>query len=442
MTKKRWLYLAVGLVVLGLIGARAPATALAAASPEVKEFKLGMLNSMTGAFVPESLNGYRGSKIAVDMINARGGIAGKVKVIPAVADAQSNPDIGLREAERLISVERVSMIIGVFSSSIAQPLALLCEKNKVIFSPTIAISDAIVKGRYLHYTFRIEPMGSQWAYGNANYIKDYHKKLGFDSAGDIKCAVIHEDGPYGCSVGDAYPPLFKEYGMKLVLKESYSHQVKDMTPLILKLKASGQNVIFHTGYPPDITLFLRQAPGMGLKTRAIVGAAYSILPEIVETVGEARVNYHHNIDPPLLYLMDRSKIPTDQGPVIDEFLKRVNAEYGSKAHKALHYTTGFAHTWIFLDEILPRALKKYGDLSAESIKKAARETDIPDGGTIIGYGVKFASTDNILSGQNLRSSPCVMQYIHPKWTIVWPEALRSGEPVIPIPKDSPFSIFR
>ena len=442
MTRKRLLYLAVGLVLLALIGTRAPAPALAAASPEVKEFKLGMLNSMTGAFVPESLNGYRGSKIAVDMINARGGIAGKVKIIPAVADAQSNPDIALREAERLISVEGVSMIIGVYSSSIAKPLALLCEKNKVIFSPTIAISDAVVKDRHLHYTFRIEPMGSQWAYGNANYIKDYHKKLGFGSPSDIKCAVIHEDGPYGCSVGDAYPALFKEYGMQLVLKESYSHEIKDTTPLILKLKASKQDVIFHTGYAPDITLFLRQAPGMGLKTRAIVGAAYAILPEIVETVGETKVNYHHNIDPPLLHMVDRSKIPPDQGPVIDEFLKRLNAEYGPKAHKALHYTTGFAHTWIFLDEILPRALEKYGDLSGASIEKAARETDIPDKGTVIGYGVKFAPTDHVLSGQNLRSSPCVMQYIHPKWTIVWPEALKTGEPVIPIPQESPLSIFK
>jgi branched-chain amino acid transport system substrate-binding protein len=440
MTKKKLLYLAVGLVVLALIVT--PAPPLAAASPEVKEFKLGMLNSMTGAFVPESLNGYRGSKIAVDMINARGGIAGKVKVIPEVADAQSNPDIGLRETERLISMRGISMIIGVYSSAIARPVAVLCEKNKVIFSPTIAISDSVVKDRHLHYTFRIEPMGSQWAYGNANYIKDYHKKLGFNSPSDIKCAVINEDGPYGCSVGDAYPPLFKEYGMQLVLKEAYSHEIKDMTPLILKLKASKQDVIFHTGYAPDVTLLLRQGPGMGLKTRAILGAAYAVLPEIAETVGEKRVNYHHNIDPPLLHLVDRAKIPPDQSPVIDEFLKRVNAEYGARAHTALHYSTGFAHTWIFLDEILPRALKKYGDLSADSIKKAARETDIPDKGTVIGYGVKFAPTDHVLSGQNLRSSPCVMQYVHPKWNIVWPEALKTAEPVIPIPQDSPFRILK
>ena len=50
---------------------------------------------------------------------------------------------------------------------------------------------------------------------------------------------------------------------------------------------------------------------------------------------------------------------------------------------------GFNQTWIFFTDVLPRAIKKYGGIDPEALRKAALETDIPDGGTIQGYGVKF-----------------------------------------------------
>ena len=50
---------------------------------------------------------------------------------------------------------------------------------------------------------------------------------------------------------------------------------------------------------------------------------------------------------------------------------------------------GFNNTWIFLTDVLPRAIKKYGGFDAEALRKAALETDIPVGGTMQGYGVKF-----------------------------------------------------
>ncbi len=54
-----------------------------------------------------------------------------------------------------------------------------------------------------------------------------------------------------------------------------------------------------------------------------------------------------------------------------------------------HVSMGFNQTWIFLTDVLPRAIKKYGGADPEALRKAALDTDIPDGGTIQGYGVKF-----------------------------------------------------
>ena len=54
-----------------------------------------------------------------------------------------------------------------------------------------------------------------------------------------------------------------------------------------------------------------------------------------------------------------------------------------------HASMGFNQTWIFLNDVLPRAIKDHGGFDPEALRQAALETDIPEGGTIQGYGVKF-----------------------------------------------------
>ena len=99
-----------------------------------------------------------------------------------------------------------------------------------------------------------------------------------------------------------------------------------------------------------------------------------------------------------------------------------------------HVSMGFNQTWIFLTDVLPRAIKKYGGVDPEALRKAALDTDIPDGGTIQGYGVKFHPPGHEMSGQNERSSPVVMQYIGKRTEIVWPDGVTTEDPVLPWPK--------
>jgi len=70
---------------------------------------------------------------------------------------------------------------------------------------------------------------------------------------------------------------------------------------------------------------------------------------------------------------------------------------------------------------------------------AALEVDIPDGGTPMGYGCKFAPPEHEYAGQNLRSFTSVYQYIEGKWQIVWPLAVRTIEPVLPLPPGHVFA---
>lgn len=408
---------------------------------KAEEVKIGVLFSITGPFAPAgALAGQRGSLIAIDMVNEKGGVAGKYKIKPIISDAQSNPDIAIREAERLISSEKVPIILGDYSSSIGVPLAPICEKNKTIFWVIIAISDKIVKDRHLKYTFRVQPMGSQWGKSTVDFINEDFKKFGYSSSKEVRAAVIYEDGPYGVSVSGANLGRIKKYGMKLVLKEGYSHTTKDMSSLILKLKAAKPDVIFHTGYFPDIVMFFKQGRELGLKTNAIIGhgAGYANFLLLEKSLGRELVNYTYNVDPAPAQILDTTKLKSGMAELIKEFLSRYNEKYG-ESDPPTHATQGFGHTWILLNKVMPLAVEKYGKITADTVRKAAREIDIPEGATPNGYGVKFAPPDHVYAGQDLRSYPVVMQWVNGKIKVVWPSGLKTLDAKLPLPKDSPYA---
>jgi branched-chain amino acid transport system substrate-binding protein len=100
---------------------------------------------------------------------------------------------------------------------------------------------------------------------------------------------------------------------------------------------------------------------------------------------------------------------------------------------------GFNNMWILLNDVLPRAIQKHGGWSPDALAKAARETDIPEGGTMQGYGVKFNPPGHRFAGQNALAFPAVFQIIEGKFEIVYPKTAATAAPVLPLPASSPFA---
>jgi branched-chain amino acid transport system substrate-binding protein len=406
-----------------------------------EKVKIAVMHSLTGSLaLAGGLAGQRGSLVAIDMWNARGGILNKYDIVPVEADDQSNPDVAIRETERLINMEKVPVILGIYSSAIATPLAPICEKNKTIFWITIAISDAVLEGKNMTYVFRPQVRGSQYGTSSVEFLKDNVAKLGYKNLSDIKIAVTYEDGPYGVSVKTTTLTQAEKYKMKVVLNEGYDHKAKDLSSLVLKLKAAKPDAILNTGYYPDIVLFFRQAREMGLSTKAIIGhgAGYANFLNLEKQLGPELVQYVYNIDPAPAQNLDRGKLRNEIGPLIDEFLKRYNEKY-KEASPPSHATQGFGHAWVLLQTV-EQAVKKYGAPTPDNIRKAALEMDIPEGGTPSGYGLKFAPAGDKISGQNVRSHPVVMQWLKGKVEIVWPDGLKSIDAKLPAPKDWPLAV--
>jgi branched-chain amino acid transport system substrate-binding protein len=297
----------------------------------------------------------------------------------------------------------------------------------------------VFKDRNLRYVFRAQVHSDQFGEASCTFLNEQAKaRLGKD-AKDLKVAIIYEDGPYGSGVASGNDSACRKYGMQVVLKEGYAATSPDLSPLVTKLKRARPDVILHTGYNPDITLFLRQAREQGLKWSALIGhgAGYGQFDKLFATFkGDA--NYIYNVDPVAAQLLDPKTLAPGMGDLTKEMIKRYKADV--KADEVPpHLSMGFNQSWIFFTDVLPRAIRKYGGIDAEALRKASLDTDIPVGGTIQGYGVKFFPPGHAMAGQNERSSPVVMQYSGNDTFIVWPTAIKTRDPVLPLPKGHTYS---
>src|SRR5215468_7430978 len=305
---------------------------------------------------------------------------------------------------------------------------------------TTCISSAVLEGKHLKYVFRPQPSGKQFGLASTGFVAHYSKeKFGKDPK-DLRIAIIHEDGAYGVDVAKGTEEGAKKAGFNVVLKEGYSATAPDLSSLVTKLKRARPDVIFHTGYNPDITLFLRQARELGLHFSALVGhgAGYGVYDKLKEALGKD-VNYFFNVDPISIWLTNEKALQPQLIPMV----KMIGDEY-EKARpgttvKSAHVGMAASNTYVLMTQVLPRAIKKYGGIDAESLRKAALEVDLPEGGTMLGFGVKFEPETAAMAGQNDRAFPVIVQYIDDQAQIVWPKSLQRRDPVLPLPASSPYA---
>lgn len=404
-----------------------------------KEIKVGVIYDYTGAFAGGgSLPAAIATKIAIDMINERGGVEG-YKIVATYADAQSKADVAINEAERLLNEVKVDALMGVFSSAHCVPMAAKVDAAKRFMWANVCVASAVFKGKNLTHVFRPQVHSDQFGEASCTFIAENAKAKLKKDPKDVSVAILYEDGPYGAGVAAGNESKCKELGIKIAHKEGYAATSTDLSALITKLRRARPDVILHTGYNPDITLFLRQAREAGLKFDALIGhgAGYGQIDKLIETF-KGDVNYVYNVDPVAAQLLDPKTLAPGIGDVTAEMVKRYIAET-KVSEVPPHASMGFNQQWIFLTDVLPRAIKKYGGFDPEALRKASLDTDIPAGGTIQGYGVKFFPPGHVMSGQNERSSPVVMQYVDGKTKIAWPAALKTIDPIIPLPSGHAFA---
>jgi len=386
-------------------------------------FKIGALYPLSGPMALLGTHDMNGVELATEIFNERGGVKGKkVKLIKA--DAPTT-EAARSEAERLINVEKLNVIMGTYSSSLSYVASAVTEKLKKIYWETGAISDPITQRKF-KYLFRTSTNSSAFGFAAADFIT---LKLANDfkiPLKDLRVAIAHEDSLYGTSVMGAAGKRLKERGVNVVAFESYSKTVTDLSPLVMKFKSLKPDVILTTCYTNDAVLWTRQMREMNLNIKAMVGTGggHGIL-DFAKAVGKDSDGVF-SADFPLV------KNPKSLSAKIDPPLKTVIERYTKKFGYApdLHAMSAFTGAWVFYNYVLA----KTNSLDPEAIRKAAYNIDIPMGGTHMGWGVKFRDASTGDEGQNDRAFAVMMQWQGGLNYSVWPDAYAERKPIlIPLP---------
>ena len=426
-------------LLVGLVAATAALGMAVSAQAQEKKIKIGVIFDLTGPLAGGGSElQYIGAKIMLDSY-AKTGVEG-YKVEAVYADAQSKPDVAINEAVRLVEQEKVDMLLGFFSSAQCVPVAARVEQLKKFMWITTCISSAVLADKNYKYVFRPQAAGDQFGLMTMDFIaQNSLSKFGKEPK-DLRVAIIHEDGAYGVDVAKGNEAGAKKAGFNVVLKEGYSATAPDLSALVTKLKRARPDVIFHTGYNPDITLFFRQAREQGLKVGAVVGhgAGYGVYEKLKEGLGND-ANYLFDTDPISIWLSNPETLDPKLPPVIKMVGEEFDKVKPGVAIRSAHVGMAASNTYLFLTDILPRAIKKYGGVDPDALRKAALDTDIPEGGTMLGFGVKFFGEGTAAPGQNERSFPVVIQYIDDKSYVVWPKSQAQREAVLPLPAGMTYS---
>ena len=183
--------------VRALVAAVAAAGIAVTAQAQEKVIKLGVIYDYSGPLAAGgSLAAAIGTKEAIDIINERGGIEG-YKLKPIYADAQSKAEVAINEMTRLLDQEKVDIIMGVFSSAHCVPMAQQADARKKFMWANVCVASSVFKDKNLHYVFRAQMHSDQYD-ASCTFLAENAKSRLHKEVKDLRVAIIHEDGPYGC----------------------------------------------------------------------------------------------------------------------------------------------------------------------------------------------------------------------------------------------------
>ena len=140
--------------------------ALSSQAQEKKPIVVGFIHSMSGAMSMYGISSEAGGKIAIEEINAAGGVLGRpFKMI--TRDDKLNPEVGLREAKDLLLSEKADFLTGTISSAVALAISNYVKREKKLFIVTISQSSSITEENFNRYVFRIDTNAvPYWGYAD------------------------------------------------------------------------------------------------------------------------------------------------------------------------------------------------------------------------------------------------------------------------------------
>ena len=374
------------------------------------EYKIGVLEPLTGPLAGEGKRHLEGFEVVRDLINERGGVMGK-KLVFVVADVP-DPTAAASEANRLITRENVKIITGTFSSTLCGAASEAAARHNVIYWETSCVDPRFNK-RGLKTVYRTEIDATGFGWYNIDFIVKHLAPRFNLKPNQLKIAFISEDSSYGQGVTESAVARAKEVGLQVVGGvEYYNFQtINDMTPIIVKLKQLNPDVVHHIAYTNDAPLFWRQAREQNFLFKALVhaGATGYGGSDFGKAMGNDGNGVFALLEPGPGFKLESLK---PEGQKIEkDFRDAVQKRTGSYPLGA-HQLAG-GGLWL-----LKLVLDKSQSDDPDKFRSAVMGLDLPVGTMINGWGVKFSETGQ---NSNERVQHYMLQWQNGQLVTVWPE---------------------
>ena len=374
------------------------------------EYKIGVLEPLTGPLAFEGKRHIDGYEVMRDLINAQGGVMGK-KLVFVVGDA-TDPTAAASEANRLITREGVKIITGTYSSTLCGAASEAASRQNVIYWESSCVDPRFNK-RGLKNVFRTEIDATGFGWYNIEFIAKHLAPRFNLKPNQLKIAFLAEDSSYGQGVTEAARQRAKnDFGMQEVALEYYAFaSTNDFSPIIAKLKQLNPDVVHHIARGNDAVLFWRQSREQNFVFKALVHAGATGYGSIDfgKALG-ADANGPFVLAEPSSGLRLEAFRP-EARKLETEFSEAIKKRTGDEP-LASHRLAG-SGLWL-LKVVLDHS--KSDDL--DKFRAAVLALDMPVGSMLNGWGVKFAE-----NGQNAneRVQHYMLQWQNGKMNTVWPE---------------------
>ena len=384
-------------VVLGLF---AFLVSLGAGSALAASVKVGIVLPTTGSLAKFGEVEKQAFEMALEAINAAGGINGK-KLEFLIEDTTGRPEVGRSVVEKLITKDKVVMVGGGYSSSVTYAAAGVCQQNQVPFLVNTGSADKITTSGW-DYIYRLNPPVSKYASAVESLMTQVIKP------GTV--AILHENSLFGTKGAKSFAKTCKKLGIKVILKQGYEHGGIDFKPVLIRVKQANPDIVYMISYIMDASLLMKQAKELKLTPKMFVGGAAGFtLPEFAQNAGAASENV---ISATLWHQI----LPF---PGAMDFYNRFMGRY----HKSVDYHGAEAYA---AAHVIADVLKRAKSFKNTDIKAALSATDMM---TVFGP-VKF-TTWGKMKNQN-KADTYVVQWINGKLELVWPDKLATKKLVYPV----------
>lgn len=361
--------------------------------------KIGVITSLTGsqaAFGQAHKNGYA---IALEEINAKGGVNGK-KIELDFYDDQSKPDQAVQGVNKLVDQDHVPIIIGSYSSESTRAIVPVVTAKQVPLIIPTAVADNIMQ------------TGSQWIFrlcaGSGDYAKstlDFLKNNGNPKT----LAIVYENTNFGQANFNSMNALATAAGMNVVDTEAYQASSPDYKSLLQRVKGKNPEAVYLASYLLDATTLMRQSETVNLNPKyyTSAGTGFAIAEFPTDKGAGKYANYTYSVS---------QWLPTAKWAGSKEFDDKFFQL--TKTHPSFHALQAYVSLIVAVE-----AMKK-NMTSPAAIRDQIRAIDIP----MTPFGpIKFDA-----KGQNAHPA-LVTQIQNQQYKVVWPPDAAEAKPIYPTP---------